>query len=253
MRRALLLLFAAPSALACCITYAPHATDFFAYTNAVFYGRANNAGEFFIIESVVSGEMNSDHLDYGPLSQCSRVEDDKLYLIVRFCEREKPCAHRWVAESETPRMIEFLKRAHRETHETVIAATLKWLRGETSLDAFRDWIETTAITPRGEDDDEFLLEFLAQVRSVLWDLNEIASRDSSLADLLRQTELPAFARALSSFPPGTQKEFDARVDENAEDPKWRADYEEDVLDALKSAVASPAWTKALEEHAPPGA
>ena len=252
MRRAamilLLALAFAPATRACCITVTVHPTDFFANARAIFHARAVVRDQVLVVERTVLGDVPPGaRFSYPPHVRCNIPEDGKGYLVGQYCREDEPCAERWVDETDAPRMFAFMKQSHAETHETVMAAARQWLRGDRSLDDLREWIDTTAIKPRGKEDDEFLLGFLRQLRQVLDELNEIESCDPSLVLLLRQRELAPVAPLLASFPKGTVEEFDLRLEESGnDDAKWRGDYNDELMLALENALESAEWRIAWE-------
>ena len=229
-----------------CITITRHPTDFLSNMRAMFYGRASHADQMFHVERVVRGKIRVGQRFPYPESICSRPEDGELYLMVQSCWEGEGCGVGFVKEEEAPRMMQFLAHAHRETHETVMAATLKWLRGEMPLDRFDDWINTVSIRSRASKDDGFLLRLLEELRNVLWSFERIEACDPSLIPPMRRG-LDPFEKQLKTFPPGLAEEFDRHLEEGGDDEAWtRSSYEYDMLEWLKHVQRSEAWETAFK-------
>lgn len=204
MRRAVALVVcvmaAASAAGTSCIEVTYHPTDFLAYANALFYARAQRNGHFFEVERVMRGDVKPGaRFEYPTDNDCLLPEDEQRYLVVLACY-DGPCFLRWTKDSEGPRMLAFLKRSHRETHETVIAATLAWLRGTRSLDSFQHWIDTTAVIPRSEADDGLVHRLLEELRRMLRTAQRLESCDRSAVRELREQTLRPVAQILSTYP-----------------------------------------------------
>lgn len=220
-------MYAAAAVLACCITVVPSPRPFFAGSNAVAYARWNGS-DAFIVESVVRGDIQvGDKLAYEPRSQCDSLTNATLYLVSRDCRRGG-CSVAHANERDAPRLLPYLDRMHRETHETILATALRWTAGKMSAHEFEEWLGTIAVEPRDPDEDEFALELASDLENLAGWMTEVPKG--------KTVDMRAFDRLALDFPPGPLQEFDKKLEAAGdEESMQREDFDADLLDAIRNA------------------
>jgi hypothetical protein len=220
---------------------------FFAHGESVFFARA----EMGLDDTYVTSRPDHSRLNEigrrrrDQAQECVFIAEGERYLVVRAaCHQPTPCV-RFVAESGAAVLLQYLADAHPETHETVIAAFLRWYREEISLTEFANWLETASIQPRSEYDDGFVDDLVTSFSDVMSDLSFFAEHVE--IDAFARTQLQSLARLLEEFPPGLAADFDARAELAGEDAPRREDLQDTVRHAISVAQKSAAWRHLSEE------
>jgi hypothetical protein len=212
-----------------CVTFTPRGITFFFGSTGAGFASWNGAG-MFMVERVVSGSLRvNELLPYEP-GICDHLDKRDVYFISRVCGADG-CRVHYAEESEGPQLMRYLRRAHAETHETILAKTIRWCEGRMSLAAFHDWIQTISVKPRSPEEDVFVLRLL----DILENLAFNAAQMPQGATI--EAELREVAKLARDFPPGTPEEFDV----NDMGP-WRNEYEGPLIEALERARDATAAT-----------
>lgn len=240
------LLTAMPVSATTCITVKHQGLWFFAESESVFIARAESSfdGVWVLrVEQVLRGTVRlGEGISFRP-GLCEIVRDGERYLVAsrETCATDERCFN-FADETQTEGLLHYLANAHPETHETVMAAFLRWYRDEMSLRDFAEWIDTASVRRRAALDDEFAYGLIEELRDTFSELRPFARHadDESFArEALREV-----ARLMEQFPPGLAEEFDARMAQaSADDAPARDDLEELLRNALSAARESEAWQK----------
>lgn len=249
MRRlfiALSLLVAVQVSATSCITVIHNGLDFFANAEAVFFARAEIGFDgicVFRADEVLRGAWNvGDAVSFRP-RECEVVRDGERYLIARrrcaLPSTAEPCFS-FADQGQTEKLLHYLANVHPETHETIMAAFLRWYRHEGVLPDFAEWLDTAAVRPRAELDDQFAYALIEELRSMFSELRLFATHKD--IEAFARDQLQAVAPLMEAFPAGLAEEFDVRMARAlGDDAPMRDELEEAVCDALSAATESDAW------------
>jgi len=223
-----------------CILVPPVPTSFFQNSRAVAFARFN--GRTLIVEEIVRGNYQRGQEVIEGFGSCEHPQPGDRFLLSRNCRRGE-CGTVHAKEAFAPPLVQWLGKAHFETHETLLAKLLQWDAGRISTKDFRVWLETVNVRPRSEAVDDFTLALTGELRGLAGDL--LAVSDEAVVRSLRRDALREVMRLARDFPRGTDEEFDARLDNaGVEEGRFWFDHEQDLLAAIEAA------SDAIWEHIP---
>ena len=223
-----------------CITVKPNPLMFFNDSRAVFYARWQKTGGSFVVERVLFGAAEKNQVVVYTPRHCEVLDDGRTYLVSDICTDEKPCGL-FVAANSEKRLEDYLRHAHKETHETVLAHFVGWADRSESTAHFQRWLSTASIKRRAWDEDRFTYDLLL-------DLNVLMERiDGHPRTHVSTPELEDAIRRARAFPEGPSLITPAedRMNEDHAPPDvieklHREDLENELLLAIDAANKA-AW------------
>ncbi|MEA2464277.1 MAG: hypothetical protein QOJ98_2024 [Acidobacteriota bacterium] len=189
----------------------PRGFNFFFNSTGAGYARWNAAG-MFIVEQVVRGSLSATE----PYEQrlCVGIVPGDLYFISRNCAGGE-CLVAFAVERDAPELLQYLKRAHAETPDTVLKKAVQWLSGRLPREKFVAWIGD--VDPKDDDFTVTLVDVLENLALNIGDMPEGTNADA---------ELQAFVSLVRELQPADTEERDEmEVDilaalEKASDAVW---------------------------------
>lgn len=231
-----------------CITVSLSGFDFFRGSESVFFARAERTpggSSLLRADQIIRGPRALGDTVSVPRQPCVFVAEGRRYLVAEWkCETEPVMCLTFVEESRSDEKLRYLANAHAETHETVMAAFLRWYRFEITFETFNEWLDTVSIQARSDTEDKFLAEVVSDLGEVFRGL-EFFSRHIDIDDYAR-TALRDVAQQMEKFPPGLAEEFDARVAKE-EDALLRSDLESELRWAIRAVRESDEWRERGDE------
>jgi hypothetical protein len=218
----------APVLNACCLSFAPSGLEFFNRSTAVAYARWDGQGSF-IVESGVRGDWKPNDKVAHEQGRCEVLEPANLYLISRNCNKDG-CRIASAGERDLPRLIDYLRNEHDETHGSIRAEAVAWLNGSLSLPDFRKWLKYAGVKPSNQTEDDFAQSLIVEFERLGFEISWIPQGKTIQPQLLEDIE-----RLARDFPDAHPEDFDARfTDDDDDSPRW-AVYERNLDAAISKA------------------
>jgi len=177
------------------------------------------------VKRVIRGRAKVDDAIPHRGDYCDALFAGKEYLVVTPGAEEGRV--RVTSQTFAPRMLEYLERAHRETHERVLAKTIAWCEHAMSQQEFRDWITTVAVKHRSQNEDEYLLRLIGALdntSSIVGYMPAGVNVDAEMRELVKLARV---------FPRGTPEKFDDRLEASGDrEAPARAEYDMRLMRAL---------------------